>query len=279
MSHLTELKLQLEEFETAELTAGALEDISALRMQTIRNIFEKNRAFFEGIAELYGTVRTFASKKEASLGSSKHLYVAITSNKRFYGSLMRDVITALVRALAASPGTNALVVGRVGWQYFEQARRDQTTRQFLQADDAPTPEEFEKLMSYMEGYDRVFVLYPKFINPFRQDVAIEDITRSPEAAPTEKKDSQGPDDFGYLFEPEVSQILAFFDAQVKRVLFQGVLLEAELARTAARLVRMEEAQERAHEKVRGTKFLVRRENAAVSNSQLLETFAGFTKWG
>ena len=73
-------------------------------------------------------------------------------------------------------------------------------------------------------------------------------------------------------------ILAFFDAQVKRVLFRGVLLEAELARTAARFLRMEEAQEHAHGLLVATRSRVRREMAAVSNTELLETFAGFTKW-
>jgi ATP synthase F1 gamma subunit len=285
MSRLTELRQQLEEYGAAELTAGALEDISAIRMQAIRNVFEKNRAFFEGIRDLYGTVQKFATKKEATLGSQKHLYVAITSNKRFYGSLMRDVITSLQRALAASPGTSALVVGRVGWQYFAESGYSQA-RQFVAVDDALSPQEFEKLMEYFNGYDRVFVLYPKFINPFRQDVAIEDITQSPEAdlpakeKATPKKEGEvlEPSEYGYLFEPEVSQILEFFDAQVKRVLLEGVLLEAELARTAARLVRMEEAQERAHEKVVKAAFRVRRENASVSNAQLLETFAGYSKW-
>ena len=82
----------------------------------------------------------------------------------------------------------------------------------------------------------------------------------------------------YIFEPEVSAILTFFDAQVKRVLFRGVLLEAELARTAARFVRMEEAQEHAHDLTVKTMARVRRETAAVSNTELLETFAGFAQW-
>src|SRR3989344_3130862 len=182
MSRLNEYKQLLDEYEAAELTAGALEDISALRMQAIRSGFEKNRTFFEGIGALYGTVRSIALKEvdEKKLGKGRrHLYVAITSNKRFYGNLMREVIAALSRALASAPETSALIIGRVGWQYFEQTNALKQARQFILAEDTPTRKEFEELMRHTDGFDRVFVLYPQFINPFRQDVGITDITQSP----------------------------------------------------------------------------------------------------
>src|SRR3989344_8332034 len=286
MSRLNEYKQLLDEYDAAELTAGALEDIAALRMQAIRSGFEKNRTFFEGIGALYATLRSVALKEvdEKKLGKGRrHLYVAITSNKRFYGNLMREVIAALSRALASAPETNALVIGRVGWQYFEQTNTLKEARQFILADDTPTAKEFEELMHHMDGFNRVFVLYPQFINPFRQDVGITDITQSPgeriSKAPAETGEKEEQDAAEtYIFEPEVSAILAFFDAQVKRVLFRGVLLEAELARTAARFLRMEEAQEHAHGLLVATRSRVRREMAAVSNTELLETFAGFTKW-
>ena len=285
MSRLNEFKQLLEEYGAAEITAGALEDISALRMQSIRSGFEKNRTFFEGIGALYGIVQAVSTEgdaKKAQRGRG-HLYVAITSNKRFYGNLMRDVIVALSRALAAAPDTSALVIGRVGWQYFEQTNPVKQARQFIFADDTPSNQEFEDLMRSLDGFDRVFVLYPKFINPFRQDVGITDITQSPgermsKAAGEKEGDHKETMLATYIFEPEVSAILTFFDAQVKRVLFRGVLLEAELARTAARFVRMEEAQEHAHDLTVKTMARVRRETAAVSNTELLETFAGFAQW-
>ena len=296
MSRLNEYKQLLDEYDAAELTAGALEDIAALRMQAIRSGFEKNRTFFEGIGALYATLRSVATKEggEKKLGKGKrHLYVAITSNKRFYGNLMREVIAALSRALASAPETSALIIGRIGWQYFEQTNALKKARQFILVDDTPTRKEFEELMLHLDGFDRVFVLYPQFINPFRQDVGITDITQSPGERITQQESAtQTPKGVGvgappagapegvgtYIFEPEVDAILAFFDAQVKRVLFQGVLLEAELARTAARFLRMEEAQEHAHDLVVATRSRVRREMSAVSNTELLETFAGFTKW-
>lgn len=287
MSRLNEFRKNLEEFRTAETTAAALEDISALHLQSIRSGFERNRTFYAGIRALYGTVRTFGEKKQLKIKKERStLLVALTSNKRFYGGLMREVVSGLGKSLTQIPSADALVIGRAGWQYIEQMNLVSRVRQTLTEDDMPTAEEFESLLSTFEHYERVLVLYPKFINPFRQDVGIEDITQSPERAipaseaisADTKTQTGDEDEVGYIFEPEVPEILAFFDAQVVRVLFQGVLLEADLARTAARLLRLEESQERAHTLVLRAQARVRKEVYSISESELLETFAGFRKW-
>ena len=82
----------------------------------------------------------------------------------------------------------------------------------------------------------------------------------------------------YLFEPEISAILDFFDTQVRRVLLDRVMLEAELSRTAARLFKMEDAVDHARVFSHATELRLRRERASVSNTQLLETYAGITQW-
>lgn len=276
MSRVTELKKLLDEYEAAELTAGALQDISGLRMQSIRAQFDKNRAFYEEIRALYGIVQAHGRRigsEEQKAKKPRELFVAITSNKRFYGALIRDIIQALSTHLSQSPQGSCLIVGSVGWQYFEQFGARKGARQMVLNDDSPTPQEFQTILKHFEGFDRIFVFYPKFINPFRQDVGIEDITESPAVGPVTESTLAS-----YLFEPEVPLILAFFDTQVRRVLFGRVLLEAELSRTAARLIKMEEAEGRAQKLVTEQRTRIRRETAAASNTQLLETFAGFTQW-
>lgn len=305
MSRLIELKSQLEELQTAQATASALQDISALRMQGIRRGFEKNRAFFEEIKALYSIVKSDTSRasrgqpakgrpRRAALDSrgrrSGQLFIAITSNRRFFGTLTRDIIDALVRELGAAPEAKAIIVGRVGWQYFQLQGNPKRARQLFFEDDVPTPQEFESLLQLFKEYGRVFVLYPKFINPFRQEAAIEDITYAPDVArETGKTEGAGRSrvaqerkkiapDADYIFEPEVPAILAFFDTQVRRVLLNRVMLEAELSRTAARLFKMEEAVERADALVAATAIRLRRQRASDSDTQSLETYAGITQW-
>ena len=286
MSIVTELKQQLSEYQAAEVTARALQDISALKMQSIRGAFEKNRAFFQEIRELYGVVQAQAKKFQyAQVASQKskrvrQLYVAVTSNKRFYGSLIRDIIDTLTKELAEVPEASCIIIGRVGWQYFEAQGNSKRARQIALADDVPTQEEFHMLLGQFENFDRIFVLYPKFVNSFRQIAAMEDITQTPpelQAPQSKQPEVSAPED-RYIFEPEVPAMLSFFNTQVRQILFDRVLLEAELSRVAARLMRMGEAGERARSLVAATETKERREVAALSNMELLETFAGFTQW-
>lgn len=279
MSRLTEHTKRIEEFEAAEVTAGALQDINAIRMQSIRRRFEKNRAFYDEIRELYRIVRASALREHPSTETAvqeRLLLVAVTSDRRFAGTLTRDIISTLIAKLAEAPQAACLIIGRIGWQYFEQAGYASRGRQAIVAGDMPTREEFTFLLHRFAQFDRVLVYYSRFINSFHQEVAFEDITEYPDEnkSSAESEDQQA----SYLFEPEVPAILAFFDSQVRYVLFERVMLESDLARTAARFATMEEAQENAHEVLHGERNNRMRELAASSNAELLETFAGFKQW-
>ena len=270
MSRLTDYDRRIKQYAVAEETAGALSDISALRMQAIRKRFEKNQLFFDEIRSLYGIVRASAELEEARHGAEKVLYIAVTANKRFAGTLARDTVDALARALQKDERATAFVIGRLGWQYFDTLGLSKRGRQVLFAGEGPTPGEFASLLAHAARYDRVFVLYGRFVNAFRQEVAMEEVSQSPEPVADGKE--------GYLFEPEVGALLTFFNAQVRYALLERVMLESELARMAARFVTMEESSQRAHalrtlEERRRT-----REATASTNAALLETYAGSAHW-
>jgi F0F1-type ATP synthase gamma subunit len=118
----------------------------------------------------------------------------------------------------------------------------------------------------------VFVIYPKFVNTFRQDIAMTDITQTPASVAEPEKMAD------YIFEPEIPNMLAFFERQVRRALFERVLLETELARTAARAQRMREAKDRAGDLRKGFERGLRRELATFADLELMETFIGFNFW-
>ena len=65
---------------------------------------------------------------------------------------------------------------------------------------------------------------------------------------------------------------------MRYALFERVLLESDLARTAARFATMEEARERASELVHAEEVHRLREMSAASDAELLETFAGYGQW-
>lgn len=272
MSRLTDYERRIEQYAVAAETAGALEDINALRMRSIRSRFEKNQQFFDEIRALYGIVHANAlrEKSQEAAQQASVLYVAVTANRRFAGTLARDTIDALARELAAHPEAACLVVGRLGWQYLEAAGLAARARQILFAGEEPTEEEFASLLAHTARFDRVLVFYGRFITAFRQEVELQDITQSPELT--------GDTAETYIFEPELTALLAFFDAQVRYVLFARILLESDLSRTAARFITMEESRQRASELLAAEERGRTRELAATSNAALLETVAGYGHW-
>ena len=269
MSRLTDYERRIKQYAAAEDTAGALSDISALRMQAIRRRFEKNQLYFDEVRSLYGIVRAGAEQEEAEQAVKKVLYIAVTANRRFAGTLARDTVDELARALQKDESAMAFVIGRLGWQYFDTLGLSRRGRQILFAGEGPTPAEFASLLAHAARYDRVFVLYGRFVNAFRQEVAVEEISQSP--GPVEGKES-------YFFEPEVQALLTFFNAQVRYALLERVMLESELARMAARFVTMEESRLRAHGLLTREERRRMREATASTNAALLETYAGSAHW-
>ena len=278
MSRVAEIRQSVEDYRTAELITSALQDISATEMQDLRSRFERNATFFEGIREVYAIVKAHAREMlgHDNEPKAKHrkrdIYIALTSNRRFFGTMNRDIIRAFERTIESAADSDFLVIGQTGGQYLEASQyRERVSRAEFE-DDAPSDSEREDVISLIDAYARVFIVYPKFINPFRQDVAMTDITQAPTGAVSPEARAE------YIFEPELANMLGFFERQVRRTLFERVLLETELARDAARTMKMRNARDRAGELREKEERRLRHEYAMLADIALMESFIGFSLW-
>ena len=270
----------MEDYRSTELITSALQDIGATKMQLIRKQFETNAQFFAGIREVYGIVKGHVlNTKQPDGGAAsasapaRDIYLALTSNKRFYGTLNRDIMRSLAHVMETTPdNSDFVVIGQTGAQQLESSGFTGTVKRIEFADDTPNPHELQDLLTLIDPYTRVFVIYPKFINTFRQDIAMTDVTQTPSTAvSTEVK-------VEYIFEPEIPNILKFFEAQVRRALFERVMIETELARAAARTMKMRDARDRAGDLRKQFERGLRREQATLADLELMETFIGFSFW-
>jgi ATP synthase F1 gamma subunit len=277
MSRVAEIQHSVEDYRSTELITGALQDISATKMQFIRKDFEENARFFAGIREVYGIVKAHAQEasvvaEENPSHRTRDIYIALTSNKRFYGTLNRDIVRALVRVMETASGSDFLIIGQTGAQYLDTIGfRGKVTRTEFN-DDTPAPHELQSILALIDSYARVFLIYPKFVNTFRQDIAMTDITQTPESSVAPEMKAE------YIFEPEIPKMLLFFEAQVRRALFERIMLETELARAAARALRMREAKDRADDLLKHSERELRHELATLADLALMETFIGFNFW-
>lgn len=275
MSAINELKETLEQLQTAQFVTTMLRDISATRLQSIRAAFDANQAYYTELHELMALVQQYAQQHAPELAARPargRVYVALTSNKRFYGTLNHEVMRLYRAERQAHPDAAGVIIGQTG-RNINELHDDAlvSTYQLYKRDEPATAEMVQSIKS-VAGYTEVIMIHPTFVNSFTQKAAVTDISHVPAITATTDLPT-----VEYLLEPDIPQMIEFFTTQIRLVLFERVLLETRLALTGARLMKMQRARERAGELVREQRQTIHKETSTVKSMRLLETFTGFQK--
>jgi ATP synthase F1 gamma subunit len=277
MSRIKEQKQTIDDIMSVRFITGALRDISAVQLKGLRKKFEKNEMFYTELQELFQLLWRIAYEENSNSIKLKKekLYVAYTTNKHFYGSLNKDVMQKFIENTDSK--SNCLIIGDTGKQIWMSKSQKRKEINFLSfKDDDPNTEEIELLLKKVAEYKNVYVFYPGFTSVFRQDVEIADITYKPSKESVKKKKFE--DLPQYIFEPDLSEMVLFFNTQVRYVLFERLLLETQTARVAARLVKMDTADQNAKELVKFELRKLSRIRTSFSSRRMLETVVGYIQW-
>jgi len=276
MSAINEQKERIEDVEAARYITGTMRDISAITLSRLMKRFDQNTMFYTELTSLYQLVWSIAQERGAippRSANERRLLVAYTTNRHFYGALNANT----VRELRSRVGSEdeVLIVGDTGRQLWGDRGKKKT--QFLSfVGDDPTEDEVHSFLEAVEHYDRVEVLYPKFVSVFVQQVDSIDISFRPEDdTPVADVDSAMPQ---FLLEPDVQEMIKFFNKQVRYALLERILLESQLSRVSARLVKMDTADQNAQDMLRLEHINLRRAYKGIASRQMLETLVGFIQW-
>ena len=240
---------------------------------------KKSSLFYEEISELYHAVKLLRSaeiereqkKRKKDLKLSRNVHVALTSNQHFYGTLNFEIINKFYENTKNTKGEK-IIVGKTGKEYLEAISGIGSFISIIYEKDLPKDAEIKEFIEKIKIYDRVYIYYPKFMSIVSQKVDVVDITYSPPEGFSSQKE------IGYIFEPELSKIVDFFETQVKYLLFARVLLETELSKTAARLMAMNRAEEKADDLISDYRIRLTQAYKSLINARLVETFSGIRKW-
>lgn len=272
MPTINELKAELDDAQTLKMISSAFTEASAARVQKIKTMFETNRQFYEEISHVYHLVRAGHSGqtvKKAETPKDGIMYVGLTSNQRFYGNLNVTIMEKLLSDYEKDSGKKQLlVIGSTGRDFIRSRAETLKHEVLLFEKENPSTPEVGKFLDSVKRFEPVQLYYPKFVSLVSQTVGTMDITQAA------KKGEQIPaDEINMLLEPEHSKMLDFFERQVRSLLFLRVVLEADLARTAARLITMNSAEERSTALIKVKKGQIRKIQSSIINAKLLETFA------
>ncbi len=277
MSQVKEQKQHIEDIAVARYISGTLRDISAIELGGLMQKFGTNNMFYNELIELYQIVWRLAQQREdqEKKREPRSLYVAYTTNRHFYGALNRNIMHLFKNKTGTQD--HCLVIGDTGRNAWMAHRKKREVLNYLSfKNDMPTEEETRSFIKHVAPYDRVFVFYPRFVSVFSQQAAMVDISfRPPEPAEeTRSKD----EDIQFLLEPDIDEMITFFSMQVRAALFERILLETELSRVSARLVKMDSAEQNADGLLVEEGRTLRRMYTSLASRQMLETLVGYIQW-
>lgn len=247
-------------------------EIASLKIRKIRSEVEKNRSFFDEISKVYKVVKQqSAAKKVVSTKAKKTISILLTSNYRFYGNIDSQVIHHFM-INTARISTDRLVIGKTGDEYLKAMRYFNAYQTIQMKKDLPTAMELSNLSLQIKDKTQVLVFYPQLITLLIQKPVITDVTETPRESLSGKQTGAeiGP---YVIFEPELSKMVRFFDSQIILLLLEQTFFEAELARTASRMISMDKAQGKANNFIKEQKNLRAHLMRGIENNKLLENLA------
>lgn len=267
MQNIRQIYQTIEEDQSLKLVAQTYTEIAAIKLQKIRSGIERNRNFSSEIAQIYHNIRLVAQQRKIPPRHQKKGTVSLilTSNHRFYGSLEARLIRFFM-VQSSKYRTDRIVIGRAALDYFHSIHYFPPFKSFILKEDLPKTEEIAPLSSIINQYEKVIVYYSSFKSVMSQNPRIIDITQS--STPSFPKI-----DFDYIFEPELADMLDFFETQINILLLEQSFLESELARTAARLISMDQAEGSADKLIVEQKKLLASAKRSIDNNRLLDTIA------
>ncbi len=276
MPELTELREELTEITTLKYVSAAFLEAASAKIVGIRKAFEVNQQFYEEVSHVYHVVKVSSEllkiKEKRQTEPGKTVSVAVTSNHRFYGLLNINVMKEFAEK-TEQVQTDRFVIGKTGADYLMLKSYKQPYETVINAKDTPNEEEIRQFLERITSYEKVILYYPKFVSMISQAVGVTDITQSA------KEEEVTPEDLiRHIFEPELDKMVAFFETVIRTLLFSRSMLEADLSRTAARLMSMSSAEERADELIVDKKSEIRKVRRSILDKELLDTFAGMKNW-
>jgi ATP synthase F1 gamma subunit len=259
----------LEDSEALKGVAEAYTEISALKLQKIRSSIEANRGFFQEIAEVYHVINVEAFKHHTFKTPKKGtVSILLTSNSHFYGALERNLVKFFI-VNTTKFQTDRIAIGITAKEMLQAFSYFHPYSHLVFQHDLPSAAEIRSLVATILNYEQIMVYYSRMHSVIIQEPHVVDIVQKP----PEQYIQSSAKKVDYIFEPEIELMMNFFESQVTLLLMEQTFLESELARAAARLTAMDQAQLKADEAISVQKRELLSAKRSFDNIKLLETIA------
>jgi F-type H+-transporting ATPase subunit gamma len=257
---------------------SAMKMVSAAKLKKATDAIVMLRPYSEKLQEIIENVSSTVDLEGVSSYTEerevkKVLYIVVTSNKGLAGAFNSSVIKELNHSIAdVSHEIEILTVGKKVYDAVRRAMKvyDNQSAIFDGMGFEVVSNFVEKVMrDYREGnFDKVFVIYNKFINAATQEVHKEQIL--PIALP-EKVDAPNTD---YLFEPNAKEILEVLMPKSIKTQVYKAILDSVASEHGARMTAMHKATDNAESLRNDLKIFYNKARQAAITNEILEIVGG-----
>lgn len=264
------------------------EEIAASRMQNVRSSVLQRRDFISELNEIFQQIK--ASYKEDIMRlmkkkkikdqkkltfierNGKTLFVLLSSNTGLYGDIIKQSFDLFIE-LVRKESCDAIIIGRVGLDYFKNSGLKIPYAYFDFPDSKIDNEKLKNIVKHIINYERTFIVYGQFQNIITQKPIVTSISGDP--LPQEVK---GPK-VKYFFEPSLEKIMAFFEAEIFSSIFEQTIFESQLAKFASRMTSLEIRVEKIKELLKLIEIEKQKVKHRIMNKKQLDTLSSISLWG
>lgn len=278
MANLKEIRGRITSISSTMQITSAMKMVSAAKLKKATDAIVMLRPYSEKLQEIIENVSsttdlegvsTFTAEREVK----KVLYIVVTSNKGLAGAFNSSVIKELNHVIGNTQ--HEVEILSVGKKVFDAVRR---TRKVYDNQSAIFEGmSFQVVSNFMENvmkdykeekFDKVFVIYNKFINAATQEVHTEQVLPIAMAAKEENANTD------YIFEPNAAEILnVLIPKSIKTQVYKAIL-DSIASEHGARMTAMHKATDNAQALKNDLVIFYNKARQAAITNEILEIVSG-----
>ncbi|MFC4162160.1 ATP synthase F1 subunit gamma [Epilithonimonas zeae] len=281
MANLKEIRGRISSISSTMQITSAMKMVSAAKLKKAQDAIVMLRPYSEKLQEIIENVSAasdaeniseFAIEREVK----KVLFITVTSNRGLAGAFNSSVIKELNTQFSTNENVEVEVL-TIGKKAFDALRKNKTVYEnhsslFDNLSFDHVSNMTSKVMSDFKAgkFDKVYVVYNKFINAATQEVVTEQVL--PIAVSVEKTSSDVNVD--YIFEPGRQEILeTLIPKSIKTQIFKAVL-DSVASEHGARMTAMHKATDNAEALRNDLKIFYNKARQAAITNEILEIVSG-----
>jgi F-type H+-transporting ATPase subunit gamma len=297
MAKINEIKEQQTVVSAVGTFSNSLQQIATMRMMSLRKTVLASRRFVD---EATIILRELKREKQAhmmkelskidkrfkTIKTYREAIIVLSSYQGLCGSYNVEIIKKLEEIMPKYPDSDYFVIGSKGQDYFRNQIRKLPNLNFFPYDipEEVQIEDLHRLINMFPYYDRIYLIYNKYINTATREVVFLELVEPVEDEEEEKKgDEKNPketkeDEGKFIFEPDIEELIVNVGSKLRYALFRQQILDSKLSLYSSQMIAMQNASDNAKELLKDLQLQYNKARRKLIDKKIQEVQAGRALW-